>query len=127
MKIKKFAIPLAVVGMLAVGTSAWAGTSFASYSTTVGKFNGNGYTAYQTKSGAGTAADLRSKSVGADYVVDARLQASSGTGGWARDVGDNDTRQLWNSVQKGASARVQFSNDWNTSVDVQVSGTWRSN
>lgn len=127
MKIKKFAIPLAVVGMLAVGTSAWAGTSFQSYSTTVGKFNGNGYTAYQTKSGAGTAADLRSKSVGADYVVDARLQASSGTGGWARDVGDNDTRQLWNSVQKGASARVQFSNDWNTSVDVQVSGTWRSN
>lgn len=127
MKVKKFAIPLAVVGMLAVGTSAWAGTSFASYSTTVGKFNGNGYTAYQTKSGAGTAADLRSKSVGADYVVDARLQASSGTGGWARDVGDNDTRQLWNSVQKGASARVQFSNDWNTSVDVQVSGTWRSN
>ncbi len=127
MKIKKFAIPLAVVVMLAVGTSAWAGTSFQSYSTTVGKFNGNGYTAYQTKSGAGTAADLRSKSVGADYVVDARLQASSGTGGWARDVGDNDTRQLWNSVQKGASARVQFSNDWNTSVDVQVSGTWRSN
>ena len=127
MRIKKFAIPLAVVGMLAVGTSAWAGTSFQSYSTTVGKFNGNGYTAYQTKSGAGTAADLRSKSVGADYVVDARLQASSGTGGWARDVGDNDTRQLWNSVQKGASARVQFSNDWNTSVDVQVSGTWRSN
>ena len=127
MKIKKFAIPLAVVGMLAVGTSAWAGTSFQSYSTTVGKFNGNGYTAYQTKSGAGTAADLRSKSVGADYVVDARLQASSGTGGWARDVGDNDTRQLWNSVQKGASARVQFSNDWNTAVDVQVSGTWRSN
>lgn len=127
MKIKKFAIPLAVVGMLAVGTSAWAGTSFQSYSTTVGKFNGNGYTAYQTKSGAGTAADLRSKSVGADYVVDARLQAASGTGGWARDVGDNDTRQLWNSVQKGASARVQFSNDWNTSVDVQVSGTWRSN
>ena len=127
MKIKKFAIPLAVVGMLAVGTSAWAGTSFQSYSTTVGKFNGNGYTAYQTKSGAGTAADLRSKSVGADYVVDARLHASSGTGGWARDVGDNDTRQLWNSVQKGASARVQFSNDWNTSVDVQVSGTWRSN
>ena len=127
MKIKKFAIPLAVVGMLAVGTSAWAGTSFQSYSTTVGKFNGNGYTAYQMKSGAGTAADLRSKSVGADYVVDARLQAASGTGGWARDVGDNDTRQLWNSVQKGASARVQFSNDWNTSVDVQVSGTWRSN
>ena len=126
MKIKRFAIPLVVV-MLAVGTSAWAGTSFQSYSTTVGKFNGNGYTAYQTKSGAGTAADLRSKSVGADYVVDARLQASSGTGGWARDVGDNDTRQLWNSVQKGASARVQFSNDWNTSVDVQVSGTWRSN
>ena len=48
--------PLAVVGMLAVGTSAWAGTSFQSYRTTVGKFNGNGYTAYQTKSGAGTAA-----------------------------------------------------------------------
>lgn len=50
MRIKKFAIPLAVVVMLAVGTSAWAGTSFQSYSTTVGKFNGNGYTAYQTKS-----------------------------------------------------------------------------
>ncbi|WP_342372714.1 hypothetical protein PCC79_00745 [Propioniciclava soli] len=127
MKIKKFAIPLAVVGMLAVGTSAWAGTTFQGYSTTVGKLNGNGYTAYQTKVGAGTAADLRSGTVGADYVVDARLQAAAGTGGWARDVGDNDTRQLWNSVQKGASARVQFSNDWNTAVDVQVSGTWRSN
>ncbi|WP_232550247.1 hypothetical protein [Propioniciclava soli] len=113
--------------MLAVGTSAWAGTTFQGYSTTVGKLNGNGYTAYQTKVGAGTAADLRSGTVGADYVVDARLQAAAGTGGWARDVGDNDTRQLWNSVQKGASARVQFSNDWNTAVDVQVSGTWRSN
>lgn len=127
MKISKLAVPLAITGVVMSGAAAWAGTSYSGYSTTVPRANGSGYTAYQTKSIAGAGADLRSRSVGGKYVVDARLEAAAGTGSWARNVGDNDTRKLWNSVSSGKSARVQFSNDFNTPVNVQVSGTWRSN
>ena len=60
-------------------------------------------------------------------MVDARMQASSGTGSWVRNVTDNGSYSLPNAVSKGNSARVQFSNDLDTPVNVQVTGTWRSN
>ncbi|RFA32138.1 hypothetical protein CAI16_18980 [Virgibacillus dokdonensis] len=127
LKKKKLAVLGLAVGLLAIGGTAQAGTSYSSYNTTVGKFNGNGYTGYQTKSSSGTYGDLRSNTVGGNYVVDARMQASSGTGSWVRNVTDNDTRSLPNSVARGSSARVQFSNDLTTPVNVQVTGSWRSN
>ncbi|WP_085505168.1 hypothetical protein [Thalassobacillus devorans] len=127
MKKKKVAALGLAVGLMAFGGAVQAGTSYSYYDTTVGKFNGSGYTGYQTKSSSGTYGYLDSRTVGGSYVVDARMQASSGTGPWVRDVTDSDFRSLPNSVNAGKSARVQFSNDWNTPVNVQVTGYWKSN
>ncbi|WP_026105185.1 hypothetical protein [Halalkalibacterium ligniniphilum] len=127
MKKNKLAVLGLAVGLLAFGGAVQAGTSYSYYNTTVGKFNGSGYTGYQTKASSGTYGHLDSRSVGGSYVVDARMQASSGTGSWVRNVTDNDFRSLPNSVPAGTSARVQFSNDLDTPVDVQVTGYWRSN
>lgn len=123
---KKLGLGLAV-GLMAFGGAVQAGTSYSSYDTTVASFNGSGYTGYQTKTNAGTYGNLNSSNVGGSYTVDARMQASSGTGAWARSVTDSDSRNLSNSVPKGTSARVQFSNDVTTPVNVQVTGSWRSN
>lgn len=54
-------------------TMVYAGTSYKKYSTTVGKFNGNGYTSYQIKSTSGANGSLNSEHVGADYVVDVQV------------------------------------------------------
>lgn len=127
MKKNKLAVLGLSVGLLAFGGAVQAGTSYSSYNTTVGAFNGSGYTGYQTKTNSGTYGNLISGTVGGSYTVDARMQASSGTGSWVRSVTDNDYRSLPNSVPSRTSARVQFSNDLITPVNVQVSGTWRSN
>lgn len=127
MEKKKLAVLGLSVGLLALGGAVQASTTYSSYDTTVGKFNGSGYTGYQTKTTSGAYGNLKSSSVGGSYTVDARMQASSGTGSWVRSVTDNDTRNLPNSVPSGTSARVQFSNDITTPVDVQVTGSWRSN
>ena len=76
------------IGILSMGATALAGTTYSSYNTTVGAFNGSGYTGYQTKATAGTNGNLNSTSVGGGYEVDARMQdATSGVHGpWARDV-----------------------------------------
>ncbi len=108
----------------------YAGTSYVEYSTTVGRFNGAGYTSYQTKSISGANGMLYSRSVGGDYVVDARMQKDDGVAGlWTRDVDDNSNYYLDGHVShyNGSSVRVQFSNDWNTTVNVQVEGSWKSN
>ncbi|MCD7826311.1 MAG: hypothetical protein LUH14_10185 [Clostridiaceae bacterium] len=46
-----------------VGTAAFAGTSYKNYNTTVGRFNGNGYTSYQTKSTSGGNGHVKSTKV----------------------------------------------------------------
>ena len=126
-KLGKHTITAAVAGAMLLGGAgaALAGTTESSYSTTVGKFNGNGYTAYQTKAGTGTAGKLWTESVGADYKVDARMNSTTSNGSWAR-MGDRTYADLFNSVRAGQQARVLFNNDSTTRVDVQVSGVWRS-
>ena len=127
-RLGKNTITAAVAGAMLLGGAgaALAGTTEASYSTTVGRFNGNGYTAYQTKAGSGTAAKLWVESIGADYGVDAWLNSPSGGPiGWSR-MGDRTYADLYNNVPAGKPARVQFSNDALTPVAVQVSGVWRS-
>lgn len=75
------------MNMLAVfGGVVQAGTSYSSYSTTVGPFNGSGYTGYQVKSISGASGDLYSGTVGGS----ARRRASSGTGSWVRRVTANE-------------------------------------
>lgn len=115
------------VGLVVFGGVVQAGTSWSNYDTTVPKFNGSGYTGYQTKDSSGTYGELYSAIVGGSYTVDARMVASSGTGSWVRSITDDDYRNLPNSVPKGLSTRVEFSNDITTPVNVQVSGRWRSN
>lgn len=117
------------IAVMTLGTAAYAGTSYESYNTTVGKFNGNGYTDYQKKSTAGIDGYIKSTKVGGSYVVDVRMNSSAGNGSWARGLDDNDERSLpGNSkMKKNDNIRVQFSNDWNTPVAVQVAGTWKSN
>ncbi len=111
-------------------TTIYAGSTYSSYNTTVGKLNGNGYTGFQTKSVSGANGNLKSVSVGGKYVVDARMQERNGTvGAWVRNISDDTNYGLPgnSSHLKGDSVRVQFSNDWNTPVNVQVTGSWRSN
>lgn len=117
-----------VLGLALVGGmgAAHAGTAYQSFNTTVAPFNGSGYTSYQSKAVTGAAGNLSVGTVGGSYVVDARLEGPTGTGSWSRDVNDGQFRNLYNSINAGQLARVQFSNDFNTAVHVQVTGSWRS-
>lgn len=128
---RKIKTLVALCAVVIFGTTmVYAGTSYKGYNTTVGKFNGNGYTAYQTKSTSGANGELSSGNVGGDYVVDARMQEDDGTAGsWTRDVDDNTDYYLDGHIShvRGDYVIVQFSNDWNTAVSVQVDGSWRSN
>lgn len=58
------------------------------------------------------------------------MQEYDGTAGaWTRDITDNAHYALNGHIYhlNGDYVRVHFSNDWNTFVDVQVTGSWRSN
>ena len=119
-----------VVLMAAViETASFAGTSYGKYNTVVGRFNGNGYSDYQTKVTAGADGYIKSESVGGNYVVDVRMQSSAGNGAWLRDLDDGTKAYLpgTSNQKKGCSVRAQFSNDWCTPVTVQVKGEWKSN
>lgn len=129
---KKKGLKISVITAMSVmllGTAAFAGTSYENYNTTVGRFNGNGYSSYQSKTTAGTNGYISSTKVGGSYVVDVRMNSSSGNGSWVRDLDDNESRSLPGSskMTKNTNVRLQFSNDWNTPVAVQVSGKWKSN
>lgn len=112
--------------------TAMAGNSFTSYNTTVGKFNGNGYSGTQTKETSGANGRVCSTSVGGGYSVDVRMQKSNGSasGDWYRSLKSNKDTGYEIDGHKdqthGSSVRLQFSNDLTTYVDVQVSGTWCS-
>lgn len=114
--------------ILLSGSAVYAGTTATAYTSMVARLNGSGYTPYQTKAYTGYNGVVYSEAVGAGYVVDARMEGSS-DGAWIRDLNDNQTRSLpSNSNQTaGSSIRLQFSNDWNTPVNVVVSGSWKSN
>ena len=128
MKKTMIAKTLAVGGLIALGSGvAYAGPIWASYDTTVGKFNGSGYTSYQTKTYDSAAGGVSSRTAGGSYTVDVRMNSADGNGSWARALNDNDSRNLSNSIHKGNSTRLQFSNNLNTPVNVQVTGSWRSN
>lgn len=127
MKKKAFASLGLTLGILAVAGVAQAGTSYYDYNVVVPKFNGSGYTAKQTKATSGAFGSLKSDIVGGSYTVDARMKSTSGTGSWVYSVSDGDIRDLPNSIVKGLSAQVEFSNNLGTSVDVRVTGSWKSN
>lgn len=118
----------AVAGLVVLSgaSAAYAGTTHKAYNTTVGCCNGSGYTGYQTQSTTGASAALHSWTVGGSYKVDARIEGPI-DGSWDTEISDSENRWLDNSNLSGKSVRVQFSNDWTTTVAVQVTGEWRSN
>ena len=95
--------------MVMFSTVAFAGTTYSYYNTTVGKFNGSGYSGYQTKV--------------------TRMSSTAGNGAWLRNVDDGTVAYLDSPVSQvnGCSVRCQFSNDITTPVDVQVTGYWKCN
>ncbi|MCI9188157.1 MAG: hypothetical protein HFH84_00740 [Lachnospiraceae bacterium] len=133
-KAKKAALRALVVPacLATLSLTAMAGNTYTSYDTTVGRFNGNGYSGTQTKETSGANGRIKSTSVGGGYSVDVRMQKSNGSasGGWYRNLKsstDTDYSVDGHVDQKhGDSVRLQFSNDLTTSVDVQVTGTWIS-
>lgn len=126
----KVALGISSLALLAAGVGvANAGESYSSFNTTVGKFNGNGYTGLQTKKDGFRAGPLLMGTVGGSYEVDARMDDQSGSsrGPWIRNLGDGDVGRLENSASAGDKVKVQFSNDASTPVSVQVTGKWASN
>ncbi|MEG0963027.1 MAG: hypothetical protein RSF88_09235 [Lachnospiraceae bacterium] len=122
-----------VCGVLLFSTVCSA-ASWKSYSTTVGRLNGSGYTGSQTVSNSAShSAWLDSFTVGGDYVVDARVQGYSGGaykagGPWERDITDDKMYFLYsNSEVNFTQGRVNFSNDVTTPVNVQVTGEFTLN
>lgn len=129
-KIWRGASGVAAVGtILALGAGvAMAGTSYSSYNTTVGAWNGNGYTGSQTKATAAATGTLKSAVVGGSYTLTAWMQTTGGQDQQQVNyIDDNTTYNLPNNVAKGVTVRVHFRNGLVTPVDVQTSGTWRSN
>ncbi|MGY5765147.1 hypothetical protein ACXET9_08100 [Brachybacterium sp. DNPG3] len=107
--------------------AAYAGTSYKSFSTTVPRINGSGYTSYQTKSISNANVQILSLTVGGDHVVDARVQGPYfGSSSWKRNLGDGKNINFTNKFKKGESVRLQFSNDLLTLQELQVEGKWRS-
>lgn len=126
--LKKLVALCAILSLL--GTSmAYAGTTYKEFSTTVGKANGNGYTAFQKKTTTGADADLKTTNTGG-YEMDVRMVDENGTvGAWKRDIVANRSYKVPGHQLhlKNYNARLQFSNDLTTLVDTQAEGTWRSN
>lgn len=120
---------ISAMAVIVLGITAFAGNSYSKYNITVARLNGKAYSSYQTKATSGTSGYIKSAYVGGNYVVDVRMNSSSGNGSWVRNLTDNDNRSLpaKSKIVKGTDVRLQFSNDWNTPVAVQVSGEWKSN
>lgn len=115
------AFALTAAAGVANATYSWTG-----YDTTVGRFNGSGYSGYQSKTDAYEDGQIRSTSVGGSYRVDARLENANGAAAgsvWVR-VDDGTDRALPNLINRGWSTRVHFSNDLSTRVNVQVRGSF---
>lgn len=129
---KKSSLLALVVSVILIASSisVIADNTYVGYSTTVGSFNGSGYTGYDhVKSTTGAAGKVDSYTVGGDYVVDVRMLDSDGNpGNWLRDLNDGEERDIDGDSLHAVddSMRLQFSNDINTPVNVQVEGQWKS-
>ncbi|WP_313511060.1 hypothetical protein [Enterococcus sp.] len=121
---------MAVTFMLALvgGPIASAQTSYANFSTTTGRLNGSGYTAYQKKTNASNSGDVQ-KFYNGGYNADIRMNSSVGSGTWRRQIGSQSTTTTiaaHSSVKSGTNVRIQVSNNLTTTVNTQSSGSWRA-
>lgn len=118
-----------ILFFLLSGGLTYSGTVFQYYNTSVGAFNGNGYTDYQTKSIGGANGHINSYTVGGSYVVSVRMTNSNASAAWVRGVDSRQSYELPGHHKHLSNhfVRLQFSNGWVTPVSVQVTGDWRSN
>lgn len=128
---KKCIKAICVAGLIVttMGMSAYAGSDYEGYCVSVAKFNGNGYSDYQTKSTAGADGYIKSDTVGGSYEVDVRMESDDGDGAWLRDVTDGTNKAIpgTSKQKKGCSVRAEFSNNITTPVNIIVDGEWKSN
>lgn len=126
-KTRAVAMAVSALAILGAGAStAHADYGTQGYNTTVGRFNGDGYSGSERKSFTDDSGRIYSGSVGGNYQVDARMISQSGTwlgSGWAR-IDDGTVASLTNWLTAGTWVRVHFSNDLGTRVNVQVTGSW---
>ena len=120
----KILLMAGIISVGAIGSSVVYAASTSSYSTTVGRVNGDGYTGSLTKSISNQAAKCYSK-IGGGYGMDVRVQRTNGSqsGNWVR-INSGHTVELPNKIGANLSTRLHFSNDIGTLVNVQVSGRW---
>ncbi len=130
MKKKSVAAFILGIGLIASTANVMAGTNYVYNTETVGSFNGYAYTPYDhTKTTSGANGYLRSWTVGVGYEVDVRMVDAQGTAGdWRRNVRSGTIGSLdgHQNHLKGDKMRLQFSNNINTPVHVEVTGEWRS-
>lgn len=120
----------AVLGIILCGGigTAYAGNTYKSFSTTVPRTNGSAYTGNQTKAITDANVQMSSLVVGGDHTLDAQAQSlsASPSSAWVRNLGDGKNINIKNSMTKGTSLRIHFSNDLTTLQRVQAEGKWRS-
>lgn len=104
------------------------GYTYRSFSTTVGKVNGNGYTGFQTKEVSGANAQVK-KFANGGYKADIRMIDRDGSNGtWTRQKSSGSfSVDGHKSHIKGEGVRLQISNNSTTLKDTQASGEWQSN
>ena len=117
------------VGLLgSTAVAAYATTAYQSYSVTIPKLSGDGYTLTQVKSETDRAAQVRSTTVGGSYKADGCVVSASSwicLGGTLR-FDDNTYGDLWNAVVAGNKVRIKFRTATLAAVNVAASGTWRA-
>ena len=123
--------------LLISGATAYAGTSYSSYSTvTLGKFSSVWpvHPNEQTKSETNLAGDITVSSVGGNYQVYARMTQKDVNGYWQDDgsnvtisTGDKKKLPSKSSHYSGYATRCYFNTSATTYVDVNCTSKWRSN
>ena len=128
---KKLIVTAALLAAVALGApaAAWAGTSFAGYSVTIGAGGGNGYTGAQTKANGSASGNVNVTSVGNGSTVGASMMKNNGSseGEKRYELGAGYSATLPNSISGGSSVKMKMWGSPFWFVAVQANGTWRSN
>lgn len=131
MKIARMASLVVATAVVLVSTAgaALAGTSYVSYNKVVPKLGGYVLSNAQTKAGTDSTGDLTSTTVGGGYVVNVCMSNKTAVclPLTSKDISSGSKVKLANAWVSGAQVHAKFTSSWTTLVNVQVTGSWRSN
>lgn len=122
--LRRVAMGAAVIILGATAGAAQAATTFSEYNMTIGRW-GAAYTGWQKKSLDDQRAEVVSSSVGGDYKAKVCVSGTSWCLGETKTINDKETKTPRNMVGAGATARLKFTIDGFSFVNVQVVGKWR--